>query len=79
MDAFLALLGKEKAPSQAVTLVKSNGLKSGMVLGANLVSPDNLMLLSKGHELDDALIQRIQGLEEAFDEDLEIYVIVTKE
>jgi len=78
VDIFLDMVGAAKArpTKERVHLVKSNGLTAGMMLARDLVVHDRALLLSKGHLLDEGLIQRIHELERSLDEDLDIYVIV---
>jgi len=77
MDLFLDMLKTSELPTpkEVIRLVKSNGLAVGMVLAHDLIAQDKVLLLSKGHVLDDSLIQRVQDLERALDEDLDIYII----
>jgi len=79
VDSFLEMLGisKPKAPMQTVQSYKSNGLKPGMVLAHDLsTKEDKALLLSKGHMLNEHLIQRIHDLEKVLGEDLDIYIAV---
>ncbi|HEB55987.1 MAG TPA: response regulator [Gammaproteobacteria bacterium] len=59
--------------------VKSNGLQSGMVLSRDLMLNDEILLLSRGHQLSEAIIERIYHMEESIDRDLEIYVLIDRE
>ncbi len=59
--------------------VKSNGLQSGMVLSRDLMLNDDILLLSRGHRLSEAIIERIYHMEESIDRDLEIYVLIDRE
>jgi response regulator RpfG family c-di-GMP phosphodiesterase len=75
-DTFLEMLGVAKPPpaKETLHLVKSNGLAVGMVLARDLIVQDKVLLLSKGHVLNDGLIQRIQDLERSLNEDLDVYI-----
>lgn len=78
VDVFLEMVGasERKAPTQALQLYKSNRLDSGMVLARDLLTKDKALLLSKGHVLNENLIQRIHDLERVLSEDLDIYIAV---
>lgn len=76
VDLFRKLLGHQKAQTHKVSqfCIKSNGLENGMVLSQDLVLSNKVLLLSKGHHLNESIIERIYQLEISMDEDLEIYV-----
>ncbi|MCF6281660.1 MAG: response regulator [Candidatus Polarisedimenticolaceae bacterium] len=76
VDLFLDMVGitKPQPPKVAMRLIKSNGLTVGMVLAQDLVIQDRALLLSKGHVLNESLIQRIHDLERALNEDLDLYI-----
>lgn len=68
--------------TQAVTqenhlVLRSFELAPGMVLARDLTTTSSVMLLSKGHVLDESLIRRIQQFEESTDEILDIHVLPT--
>ncbi len=73
---FLKLMGsgQVKAPEPQGRQVRSNGLRVGMVLARDLVMKNKVLLLSKGHVLDNHMIQRVQGLERATGEELVFYI-----
>ncbi len=54
--------------------VKSGALKSGMVLVKDLVTKEGVMLLSKGHRLDEGLIDKICSFEKEMACEFEFYV-----
>ena len=54
--------------------VKSNGLKPGMILAKDLLLNTGVLLLTKGHNLDEKIIQRIQMLETSMNDDMTIYI-----
>jgi response regulator RpfG family c-di-GMP phosphodiesterase len=76
VDHFIQLLDSAKPNSQIVTeqCLKSADLKDGMVLTRDLLTSNSLLLLSKGHLLNDELITKISQLEKAADYDLSFYV-----
>lgn len=78
---FQTVLGRlaEAQDNVAERSVKSNGLQSGMVLSRDLMLNDEILLLSRGHHLSEAIIGRIYHMEESIDRDLEIYVLVDGE
>ncbi len=78
VKAFVALLDKEKQQSSTedkyTLCLKSGGLKSGMVLAQDLVTQGGVLLLSKGHVLNDPLISKIYTLEETMACEFEFYL-----
>ncbi len=52
---------------------------SGMVLSRDLMLNEEILLLSRGHRLSEAIIGRIYHMEESIDRDLEIYVLTDRE
>ncbi len=78
VKAFVALLDREEQqPSieQHNTLcLKSAALKSGMVLAQDLVTQDGVLLLSRGHILNDPLISKIYNIEETMACEFEFYL-----
>jgi len=74
---FNSLLGKKSKPEDDISEshVKSNGLQAGMVLSRDLVLSDKVLLLSKGHTLNDNLIERIHNMEASIGNDLDIYIL----
>jgi len=78
---FQKVLGRlaETQDKAAERSVKSNGLQSGMVLSRDLMLNDDILLLSRGHRLSEAIIERIYHMEESIDRDLEIYVLIDRE
>lgn len=53
--------------------VKSSRLRSGMVLTRDLVLKTGVVLLTKGHLLNDNIIHRIRDLEKSMGEEFDIY------
>lgn len=78
---FQKVLGRlaDSQDKLAERSVKSNGLQSGMVLSRDLMLNDEILLLSRGHRLSEAIIGRIYHMEESIDRDLEIYVLIDRE
>lgn len=75
VDAFIVLLEKEQQKTKAqYHQVKTGGLECDMVLGQDLVSEDGILLLSKGHALNEVLIEKIQNAEQAMKRDFIIWV-----
>jgi response regulator RpfG family c-di-GMP phosphodiesterase len=77
VDALLALVGSADAsgpgastdpgaPAQAQEQsLGTGGLREGMVLSRDLMTPSGLLMLSVGHVLDDAVIRRMADFERA--------------
>lgn len=53
---------------------KTGGLKPGMVLMRDLITEDGMLLLKKGHVLNEVLIRKIQNTESAIEADFTLYV-----
>jgi response regulator RpfG family c-di-GMP phosphodiesterase len=74
-DVFLEItleFSTEGIPPDAATTrsVKSRELTEGMVLARDLTSPTGLLLLTAGHVLDNAVIQKIFSFERSIDTQL---------
>lgn len=68
VDALTSLLGPlskdlEPAPGPSTKTVTSSDLVADMVLSKDLLSPTGMLLLTAGHVLDDAVIQKIISFE----------------
>ncbi len=76
VDHFIPLLDSAEPHTQVSNeqCLKSADLKDGMVLTRDLLTSNSLLLLSKGHLLNDELITKISQLEKAADYDLSFYV-----
>jgi putative nucleotidyltransferase with HDIG domain len=64
VDAFIELLEKEslEAKIRPEVHMPVEALRAGMVLSRDLVTKDQIMLLSKGHMLDDRLIAKLNNI-----------------
>ncbi|MCF6237147.1 MAG: response regulator [Gammaproteobacteria bacterium] len=56
VDRFIQLLEKEKPETSSERCLKSNTLQDNMILTRDLVDHNGVLLLSKGHRLNDKLI-----------------------
>lgn len=76
VNTFLNLLGdNEDTPPELIgDRISSSALENGMVLARDLVTSDGVLLLAKGHELVDRLIDGIKNLEQSLNETLIIYI-----
>ncbi len=76
VNSFIQLLEADEDGTTTLTeqCLKSGGLKSDMVLTRDLVTHNGVLLLAKGHLLNDELINKIAQLEQAVDYDLSFYV-----
>ncbi len=64
VDAFESLYAAAPPKPTAVTLgLRTEELRAGHTLAQNFVSPEGVLLLSAGHELNDDLIGRIRSFE----------------
>lgn len=75
VDAFIELL-KENATQAKETEVTLHTpyLKVGMVIARDLIAKDGTLLLTRGHTLDDKLIQMLVGYEKAMADMLNVCV-----
>ena len=55
-------------------LVKSNDLQSGMILSRHLLSSKGMVLLKKGFQLNQAVIDKVINLEHTSGENLDVYI-----
>jgi len=77
VDAFLGAVGTElpeREKRDSGVSVASSELKAGMVLARDIVTRDNVLLLSKGYLLDEHLITQIRNFENVDGRPLPIYV-----
>ncbi len=75
VDAFVKYLTIEKKKStKIIRYVDADKLKSGMVLGKDLVTADGMVLLAKGHQLDSALIEKICRLSNIAESGTGLYI-----
>jgi putative nucleotidyltransferase with HDIG domain len=57
-----------------IAALKSNAVRPGMVLARDILTKDGVLLLSKGHELDERIIRRIHSIERALDHEFTLYI-----
>ncbi len=74
VERFIKLLESEKDEPSAEQCLKSNTLKESMVLTRDLIDQNGVLLLSKGHQLNDKLINKIEQLEKTFGYEFLFYV-----
>ncbi len=81
VDHFIKQLESDEQQAGALTeqCLKSGLLKSEMVLTRDLVAPNGVLLLAKGHQLTDELIHKIAQLEKRVNYDLSFYVTEAEE
>jgi len=75
VDKFIELLQTNELDTTTPVeqCLKLDALQNGMVLTRDLVAPNGVLLLSKGHQLNDTLINKIGQLEKTVDYDLSFY------
>lgn len=76
-DAFVALLNEEAGGVPTATLAVA-ALKPGMVLARDLTAGIGVLLLSKDHALDEAMIRRLDAFQQRIGKDLEVMVYRSK-
>lgn len=76
VDLFLEVMGKTPAVEAIgpVRRIGSAELAPGMKLAKDLVSPDGIMLLSKGYVLDALLVGQLRKLEETLGQPIELTI-----
>ncbi|MBX9964660.1 MAG: HD domain-containing protein, partial [Burkholderiales bacterium] len=80
VDAFESLYAAAPPKPTAVTLgLPTEELRAGHILAQNFVSPEGVLLLSAGHELNDDLIDRIRSFERKHGLVLKLAVQVAQE
>ena len=72
-ETFLAVLKEAGSPAAARSLTV-DALKPGMVLASDLVAGIGVLLLSKDHLLDDAMIRRLDSFQRRVGHNLEVWV-----
>lgn len=82
VDAMFELLGVAEVTDQSneklqAIKISSVGLKEGMILAKDLALKNGVILLSKGHELNESLIHRILKTERSIKEEMDIYVFAS--
>lgn len=77
VDAFVKLLNLApvKTGGRETKLVTAQ-LKAGMALARDLVAKDGILLLSRGHVLDEKLIDLLCGYERSMGDSLNVYIQV---
>lgn len=63
LEVFLQVTQSEKRKADAALVLASEELTPGMILDSDVLSPQGVLLLSAGHQLNLALIRRIQAFE----------------
>ncbi|HEY4037590.1 MAG TPA: HD domain-containing phosphohydrolase [Burkholderiaceae bacterium] len=63
LEIFLQVTQVARAEASTALILGSDGLEPNMVLAADLISPEGVLLLSAGHRLTDALIRRVRVYE----------------
>jgi response regulator RpfG family c-di-GMP phosphodiesterase len=75
VDAFLSLLDEEHEETESQHWqIKTAGLESGMVLSRDLITEEGILLLSRGHALNEVLIEKIHYAEQAMNGDFTILI-----
>ncbi|TAN74321.1 MAG: response regulator [Gallionella sp.] len=75
VDAFVELLKGMPTPVKEAELkLHTFQLKSGMTVARELVAKDGILLLMRGHVLDEKLIGMLRGYEKAMDDSLSVYI-----
>jgi len=76
VDAFVEAVSKQVEAAQVVAeaTFTSNHLRPGMVLTRDVASRDGLLLLAKGHVLEDSLIEQLCSFEKADGKTLVVHV-----
>ena len=63
VDAFNKILGVAEQQPELAQEIRTNHLKSGMVLARDLTAPNGFLLLSRDHVLDAPMIAKLQQFE----------------
>lgn len=76
LASFIELLNEieEQAEDLNEKRIMSGSLCAGMMLSRDMITKKGVLLLSKGHLLDDPLIKKIQDFEITIGEDMNIYI-----
>jgi hypothetical protein len=76
VDAFVPENELQRKQSQEkIIALKSNAIRPGMMLARDILTKDGVLLLAKGHELEERIIRRIHSIERALEHEFTIYVV----
>ncbi len=79
VDAFASLFSAPPKPTVATRSLRTADLRAGQILAQDFLSPEGVLLLSAGHQLNDDLIGRIRYFEGKYDLALTLAVQVPQE
>ncbi len=79
VDAFASLFSAPPRPTVATRSLRTADLRAGQILAQDFLSPEGVLLLSAGHQLNDDLIGRIRYFEGKYDLALTLAVQVPQE
>jgi hypothetical protein len=74
LDVFLHITEPQRPKAQARLLLRSAELEPDMVLASDLVSGRGVLMLTAGHRLTPALIQRIREFEQREGSTFELHI-----
>ena len=79
VDAFASLFSAPPKPTLATRSLRTADLRAGQILAQDFLSPEGVLLLSAGYELNDDLIGRILYFEQKYGLALTLAVQVPQE
>jgi response regulator RpfG family c-di-GMP phosphodiesterase len=79
VDAFASLFSAPPKSTVATRSLRTTDLRAGQILAQDFLSPEGVLLLSAGHQLNDDLIGRIRYFEGKYDLALTLAVQVPQE
>ena len=75
LETFLTATQADERPRvSAALLLGSDALKPDMVLAADLISPQGVLLLAAGHRLTDPLISRVRAFERRVGQEFQLQI-----
>ena len=74
LEIFLQVTQLDRREATKSLILGSDGLEPAMVLAADLISPEGVLLLSAGHRLTDALIRRIRAFERRAEQRFRLHI-----
>jgi response regulator RpfG family c-di-GMP phosphodiesterase len=74
LETFLQVTQVEPCKGSTALLLGSDALKPDMVLAADLISPQGVLLLAAGHRLTDSLIHRVRAFEQRAGQEFRLHI-----
>jgi hypothetical protein len=74
LEIFLQVTHVARREAATALILGSDGLEPNMVLAADLISPEGVLLLSAGHRFTEALIRRVRAFEQRAGQQFRLHI-----